>query len=132
MTAPKQRKNTSWEDLTPWDKAAEWYSVAPEIAEQVMALAKRHAEHQWAMDQKRAEHEQRMDVRVWVTQLAALAIGLINVLVLAIVAWHYADTGNVVPGLTVFGAGAGLTAGAYGVGKMLGNRAASKKGSAQT
>ncbi|TCO56808.1 hypothetical protein EV192_106283 [Actinocrispum wychmicini] len=92
-----------------------------------MTLAKQQAEHRWKMDLARAEHERKMDVRVWITQIVALAVGLVNVILLALVAWHYADTGNVVPGLTVFGAGAGLTAGAYGVGKMLGNRAARNK-----
>lgn len=63
-----------------------------------------------------------MDVRVWITQIVALLIGFLNVAVLAIVSWHYADTGNVGPGLTIFGAGAVPTAGAYGVGRAIGNK----------
>ena len=35
------------------------------------------------------------------------------------VAWHDADTGNVVPGMTVFGTGAALTGGALAVGRYV-------------
>ena len=106
-------QTASWQSLAPWEKAAQWREAAPDIADQVMLLATRHAEHQWRMQKDQAQHERKMDVRRWMTQLVALVIGLGDVAALAAVAWHYADTGNVVPGLAMFGAGTTLTAGAY-------------------
>lgn len=118
-TQPRRRETAAWETMTPWEKAAQWHAAAPHIADEVMLLAKEHAQHQWKLEIEKARHDQKMDVRLWVTQIVALLIGFLNVAVLAVVAWHYADTGNIVPGLTVFGAGTGLTIGAYSVGRAI-------------
>jgi len=112
----------SWESLAPWDKAAEWQKAAPEIAEKVMELATQHARHRWSLEKRLAEHVERMDKRIWMTQVFGLCGGFLSTVMLAIVSWHYADTGNVFPGLVTAGAGAGLTAGVYAVGRALGKR----------
>ncbi|WP_422750754.1 hypothetical protein [Micromonospora sp. WMMD1219] len=124
MSASAGRSRTGWETLTPWEKAAQWQDAAPQIADQVVELAKRHAEHQWQMELEKAAHDRMMDKRLWLTQIATVSIGFINVIALAFVAWHYADTGNVAPGLAMFGAGTGLTAGTYVAGNAIGKRAA--------
>ncbi|MGN9889307.1 hypothetical protein [Micromonospora sp. L31] len=130
MTSSVSPQNAEWESLAPWEKAAQWQDVAPHIADQVMALAVKHAEHNWQLQREQAEHLRRMDVRLWITQLVALGGGLLDVAILAVVAWHYADTGNVVPGLLTFGAGAGLTAGTYAVGRGLLRRREESAGAA--
>jgi uncharacterized membrane protein len=122
---PQQGAGT-WESLAPWDKAAQWYGNAPELADEVMALAKQHAAHQWEMEKAEALHRRRMDIRVWMTQVIGMFLGLANVAVLAAVAWHYADTGNVVPGLTTFGAGTAVTAGVLLTGRAVGSRLGSE------
>ena len=111
----------AWEGMSPWEKAAEWQAVSPEIAAQVVGLATRQREASLEEDRKQkaherelqrldAEHGRLMDRRRWVLSVVATTGGLVNVLALCAVAWHYADTGNLVPGLTVFGAGTALTA----------------------
>ncbi|HEX8865763.1 MAG TPA: hypothetical protein VF821_08910, partial [Lentzea sp.] len=99
-----------------------WHAKAPHISDKLIELAEEHARAQWELEKMRELHSQRMDLRRWWAQMAMLLMGLCNVVVLALVAWHYADTGNVVPGLTIFGAGAGLTAGAFGAGHALSRR----------
>lgn len=132
MTPPTRPSPRAWESLAPWEKAAQWHDAAPHISGEVMALAKQHAEHQWQMERDAAAHKRLMDKRRWISQLLALGMGLVNVSVLSLVAWHYADTGNIAPGLATFGAGGGLTAGAYFVGRgMLTQRGTQRSQSAQ-
>ena len=68
MTMPRQPKGSSWESLTPWEKAAEWHQAAPHIADEVMALAKEHARHQWELEKSQSRHQWAMDIRIWITQ----------------------------------------------------------------
>ena len=129
-TSESPRKwGTSWNDLSPWDKAAQWQEVSPQIAKKVMELAEEATKSELEMDRKREAHRiamericeahrQKMELRAWWAQIAAFAVGFLNVSILAVVAWHYADSGGIVPGLTVFGAGVSLTAGAYGMGRV--------------
>lgn len=120
MTAPRERPRAStWESLAPWDKAAEWHASAPHIADRLMELAQRQADHLMALDRREADHRQAMDLRLWRTQLIGMIGGLLCIAGLIVVAWHYADTGNIVPGLAIFGMGAGLTAGIYGSGRSI-------------
>jgi uncharacterized membrane protein len=116
-----------WESLAPWEKAAEWHAVAPDISQQVMTLARQHAEHQWNLDNENAIHRRKMEARLWWTQLIGLIGGMGNVAALALVAWHYADTGNIVPGLAMFGAGTSLTAGVYAIGRSISKKYGSYK-----
>jgi hypothetical protein len=88
-------------------------------------LAAAHAEHQWRLESELAAHRRRMDVRLWYAQMVAFVVGLIDVAALALVAWHYADTGNAVPGLAMFATGTGLTAGTVVAGRALASRSSS-------
>lgn len=112
----------AWETLAPWEKAAQWQSAAPHIATEVMVLAKQWAEHRWQMERDNASHIRAMDKRRWILQVFTLATSVVNVAVLSIVAWRYADAGSLIPGLVTFGAGTGLTAGAYVAGRALQDR----------
>jgi hypothetical protein len=94
-----------------------------------MLLAKEYAQHQWVLESKELEHAHKMDTRVWVTQFVGLILGFVNVIVLAVVAWHYADTGNLVPGLAVFSTGAGATASVYGIGWAIAKRQSRRRAS---
>jgi uncharacterized membrane protein len=122
MTAPGGPKST-WGDLSPWEKAAQWRDKAPHISEKLMALAEEHMKHEMELERVREKHNQRMEIRRWWTQIAILALALCNVVIVAILAPHLIGTGSVVPGLAIFGAtSAGLTIGAYGVGRWRGRK----------
>jgi hypothetical protein len=80
------------------------------------------------LDRQEAQHAHKMDVRLWWTQLIGMIGGLLCIAGLVVVAWHYADTGNVVPGLAIFGLGTALTGGIYGVGRTISKHAISRQG----
>lgn len=122
---------SEWESLAPWVKASQWYEVAPHIADQVMELAQKRAKeqmalereqakHRIALERERAEHARRMDTRIWITQLVALFLCLVNIAAFSVVGWHYADTGNIVPGLTFAATSASLTIGMFAVARRSG------------
>ncbi|MFV2083060.1 hypothetical protein [Micromonospora sp. LOL_021] len=115
-----QKRAAEWESLDPWEKAAQWEASSPEISAEVMNLARQRAEHQMRLEEKRVDHEQRMDIRRWAAQLITIGLGTLNTVLLVVLAWHYADSGQIWPGLAMFGAGSGLTAGAYAVGRSIG------------
>jgi hypothetical protein len=121
-TPSRSPRNKAWESLSPWDKAAQWHEKAPHIADELMALAKIQANHFMELDREAAEHARRIDFRLWIAQLIRIVGGLVCMAGLIVVAWHYADAGNVVPGLAIFGMGSGLVAGVYGIGKVIGRR----------
>jgi uncharacterized membrane protein len=104
MTQPAYTQS-EWESLAPWEKAAQWREVAPQIADEVMLLAKQQATHRWTIELADAEHRRRMEVRVWATQICGYVLNLLSVLMLSAVAWHYADKGHFLPGLAALGAG---------------------------
>lgn len=145
-------QSSSWENLDPWEKAAQWHRVSPEISEKLLEIAADRAREHMARDRARAtfememaerqascerelaerqasfdmklseskeKHSQAMDIRLWWTQLIGLIGGLLCIAGLIAVAWHYADSGNLIPGLAVFGMGSGLTAGIYGAGHLI-------------
>ena len=132
---------SGWEALDPFEKARQWHEVDPDIAKDILKLARQHAAQQLklerdrllaedksrAFDQEQAaardEHLRRMDVLYWRTHLVATIGGLICIAGLIVVGWRYADTGNVAAGLAVFSLGAGLIAGIYGVGHVMRKRA---------
>ncbi|MET8853402.1 hypothetical protein [Amycolatopsis sp. NPDC004625] len=115
-------RGTAWETLAPWEKATEWHAKAPHIADEVMALAREQACHQRQLELDHARHQRVLSTRIWITQLITLGLSIVNMVVIAILAWHSIDTGNFVPTLTVLGAGAGLTAGTYGVSRSIAGR----------
>lgn len=119
-----------WETLDPWDKAAKWQKVSPEVSAELLRIAGKRADDRLALEHRQAEanmelarraqdHSQLMDVRLWLTQLVGIVGGLLCIAGLIVVAWHYADTGNIAPGIAVFSLGTGLTAGVFGVGRSL-------------
>jgi uncharacterized membrane protein len=119
-----------WESLAPWEKASQWYSVAPHIADEVMALARERAgqqlrleierdAHHRKLEVERAAHNERMDVRIWRAHLISLFLCFANTTALVFIVWHSADAGHLVPGLTLAGTGAGLTAGTYATSRQL-------------
>ena len=108
-----------WTSLSPWEKAAQWAEVAPQIADQVQQIATRFAGHQMAMERERHEHEMRMDVRFFYVQLVAYILGTLNGLLYVLVAWRYADSGHFGPGAVVLGAGAGVTGGLLALGRVI-------------
>ena len=71
---------------------------------------------------KQLDHEHRMDVRRWFAQMVMLLLGTVNTVLLVILAWHYADSGQVWPGAAMFGVGSGLTAGAFAAGHAMTRR----------
>lgn len=112
----------NWESLAPWEKAAQWHEAAPHISAAVMALAQEHAKHQWRMERDEAEHRWRMDHRLWITQLVAYGVGLLDVAILAVVGWHYGTAGGFAPGIFTFAVGSGLTVGTLLTGRSIGSR----------
>jgi hypothetical protein len=103
--------------MAPWEKAAQWREVAPELAGEVVALAKRHAEHLWKLEVEEAAHRQRMDVRIWITQVVGHVLGLASVAAFAVVAWHYSDVGRTGPGIATLGIGTAATATVFALGR---------------
>ena len=114
--------DSTWEGMSPWEKAAEWSAAVPEIADKVMALATKHAEHQWRMDEQNARHQRKMDILLWCTQLLGLIGGLACVVIFAMVGWHTSSGGHPIVGIGTFLLGTGLTAGVYGVGRSMSKR----------
>jgi hypothetical protein len=114
---------SAWSTLDPWEKAAKWIKVAPELAPDLVAMAKMHAdhrlqeehrdaEHRRRLETERATHDRKMDTRLWWTHMATLAVNGASLLVLAVLAARFGKDA-LVPALTVLGAGGGLTAGSY-------------------
>jgi hypothetical protein len=116
----------SWREMDPWEKARRWQKVSPEMTrelvkqaaahtDQLMKLEAERTRHALRLAEKNAQHLREMDVRRFRLQLIGTVGGLICIIGLILVAWLYADTGNIVPGLAIFGLGSGLTAGIYGL-----------------
>jgi len=127
-----------WQSLDPFEKAAQWREADPKGADKLLELAekrgnaemerdRRQAEHKMELERSQAKHLESMDIRLWRTQLIGIVGGLLCIGGLIAVAWHYADSGNLVPGLGIFGIGSGLTAAVYGVGRSISNEMPAKK-----
>lgn len=123
---------SSWTSLDPWEKAARWQKVSPEVAAAMLELAKDHAKQRMVLDRLAEEHRMdleraaerhrieqekllqahrtKMDTRLWYTQFAGLIINAVSLTVLAVIVARLGREA-VVPALTVLGAGGGLTAG---------------------
>jgi hypothetical protein len=120
--------STAWEGLAPWEKAHQWMKAAPELAGEVVEMGRLRALQVWELDQKRIEHQQALELaesahrhkqefRLWLLQLISVLGGFLAVAANAIIAYKYAASGNVVPGLAVFAAGGALTSGIYFAGR---------------
>ncbi|MEV4417294.1 hypothetical protein [Catellatospora sp. NPDC049609] len=117
--------STSWATLDPWEKAAKWAKVAPELADDVVHMAKVYAEHQmrqereeanhrFQLERDSADHRAFMDKRLWYTHVFSVALNGISLALLAVIAAKFGKDATI-PALTVLGAGGGLTAVSYGV-----------------
>jgi hypothetical protein len=133
----------SWTALDPFEKARRWVKVSPQIADMLIRQAATHADQMLQLESEKQHHEMKlaelnsqhtrelanlnaqhvreMDVRRWRTQLVGTLGGLLCILCLIGVAWVYAESGNVVPAVTIFALGTGLTAGVYGVQRSISN-----------
>lgn len=111
---------TPWSRLEPWDKAAQWLEAAPEVAPDLVKIAKdiaghrmkleaQEAKHRASMEKQAAAHRERMDVRLWYTQIASLVVNALTLLALTVVAIRFGSEATI-PALTVVGASGGATA----------------------
>jgi hypothetical protein len=126
-----------WRKMDPWEKARRWQKVSPEITTALVAQAAAHADEQMKIEAEQARHAMRiaedrtkhdmqlakesadhiheLNRRHARLQLIGTIGGLACIVGLILVAALYANTGNIVPGLAIFGLGTGLTAGIYGL-----------------
>jgi len=115
---------SSWEELTPFEKAREWQRSNPEIADEILAIARKHAlgiweekqtdaQHRRDMEKSRHKHIADMEKRIWWLQLLSSIASFAAILINGVIAFRYASAGNIGPGLALLGAGGALTAGTY-------------------
>lgn len=111
---------TPWSTLEPWDKAARWLEAAPEVAPDLVKIAKDIADHRMklealeakhrvAMEKQAAAHRERMGVRLWLTQVASLVVNALTLVALTVVALRFGSEATL-PALTVVGASGGVAA----------------------
>ena len=127
--------SSAWESLTPWEKAKEWQEANPELANEIISMGRARATMVWQLEREEAEHRHLLDLaemehrhalearrseqialsgkRLWITQMVALFACVASIGLNGILSYRYAQFGNPVPGLAVFGAGGLVTGGAY-------------------
>jgi hypothetical protein len=138
VTPPRDSGRAEWEGLAPWDKAAQWREAAPDIADEVIALARKYAEkqllleqerlkHDFEMDARRQAHLERMESRGWWLELFAVALAFLSLVGSLAVSWRFASQGHVYPGLGVLGAGSAISAGTYLAGRHSKKRRGKRK-----
>ncbi|MEU5726784.1 hypothetical protein ABZ783_33910 [Micromonospora sp. NPDC047738] len=114
-----------WTSLDPWDKAARWLKVAPELSADIVEMAKDQAHHAMEIERQRAlldddlrrreaAHRELMDRRLWWTQMTGVALNFICLMTLVVVAIRVGDE-SVLAAISVLGAGGGVTAASWGV-----------------
>lgn len=128
-----------WESLAPWEKAAQWRLTAPEIANEVIIIAKSYAEkelriqhntmlHDIQLSAQRQRHRERMDLRAWWLELLLTIGAILAVAGSLALSWKYASTGHVFPGLGVLGVGGAASVGIYTAGRTAARRSRSQIG----
>ncbi len=75
------------------------------------------SEHQRLLEERRALHVAEMEKRLWLLQLISLLGSLGGISLQSVIAYIYASSGNVLPGLALLVAGGAVTAGAYVTGR---------------
>ncbi|GAA1501693.1 hypothetical protein GCM10009827_011910 [Dactylosporangium maewongense] len=100
-----------WRDLATWDRLAEWEKASPGTAGELIELLK--AERR---------HAHRLAWADWAKQCAGVVLGFGCVLTMAWLAWHYAELGSPVEGVTVMGAGTASTVAIFVTGRYVGQR----------
>jgi hypothetical protein len=117
-----------WESLAPWEKAAQWRQTAPDIADEVIALAKSYAEkelkiqqdrvlHDFQLTAQQERHRERMDLRAWWLEMLLTVGALVAIAGSIVLSWKYASAGHVFPGLGVLGVGGAASVGIYTTGR---------------
>lgn len=102
---------STWESLAPWKQAQEWLASTPDIAVDLMAVAK-----------SQLEHKRKLEIRYWWLQVASLIGSILVVVVLGIISWHAADHNLAVPTATAAGGGGLLAGGMLGLNGLASRR----------
>src|SRR4051812_10698989 len=106
------RSSSPWEGLDPWEKARNWQDAAPDLAREVVEMARKAAEQTWDLTRAEAEHRlelernrerhiAHMEKRIWLLQLLSALATFVAIAVNGVVAFIYAQAGNIAPGLAV-------------------------------
>ena len=64
-----------------------------------MKLAREEAVFRRNLEKEEQRHRQEMDRRIWRTKLIGMIGGLLCIAALIAVAWRYAESGNILPGV---------------------------------
>jgi len=122
---------SSWSALEPWDKLSQWVDAAPEMAPQILAMAREvsqqrlaheqaalhqrmqqeglDAEHRRQIETREAEHFEKMDVRFWYIQCGSLGLSFLSLVLLAIIAVKF-GANAALPALALTGVNGGVAA----------------------
>lgn len=98
-----------WADLAVWERAAAWEKKSPGTAEKIIEEIKAERRHKY-----------RLDWAHWARQMTGVVLGFGCVVVIALLAWHYADVGSPIAGAVVMGAGTGSIVAIFVTGKYIG------------
>jgi hypothetical protein len=125
-----------WQSFSPWEKAVQLRKTAPDIADQVISLARdcaQRALENW-QEQSRVDiqlsiqaqnHRERMERRAWWLDLLLTIGALLGMLGTIALSWKYASSGHLFFGLAAVGGGSVAAGCVYATGS---NRALRKKG----
>ncbi|WP_322778574.1 hypothetical protein [Frankia sp. Cas4] len=98
-----------WGDVEVWDKLAAWEKKSPATAKTLIEIL-----------QAERRHAHRLEWAHWARQMAGVILGFGCVIVMALLAWHYADIGSPINGALVMGAGTGSIVAIFVTGKYVG------------
>jgi hypothetical protein len=99
----------AWHDLEIWDRLSSWERRSPGTAAELIGILKAERRHVY-----------RMDWAIWVKQMLGVTLGFGCVVVMALLAWHYADLNAPVSGAVVMGAGTASIVAIFVTGKYVG------------
>jgi hypothetical protein len=100
MTTDESR--LAWQSMAAVEQARAWHAVDPEMARKLIAMTQQHE-----------QHEQHLDWAYFALRVSGLVAGLASVVVLGVVAWHYANVHATGQGLAVFCSGAAAVASVF-------------------
>jgi hypothetical protein len=100
-----------WDSLTTWERAAQYEKNSPETHKVMIQLLR-----------EEMKHRHRLDYIDTARQWLGVVLGFGTVVVLAGVAWHYADLHQAIPGATFAGAGMVATVAIFVTGRHMGRQ----------
>jgi F0F1-type ATP synthase membrane subunit c/vacuolar-type H+-ATPase subunit K len=100
MTSDEAR--VVWQSMAAVEQARVWHAIDPDMARRLIDMTQQHE-----------RHEQRLDWAYFALRISALVAGLTSVVVLGVVAWHYANVHATGQGLAVFCSGAAAVASVF-------------------